>query len=143
MANKKICTCAVCGTEFNGYTTSRYCSDCREVVKREIRQRAAAKFRAAEAQAKAKAAAKKREEEERRRKETFVPNTEQCEKGCHYWQHMSGFGCNACHYRFDKEKGIKKDADGKCLCYTPKTEKNRKPWEMPAATGATLAGYKT
>lgn len=143
MANKKICTCEVCGKEFEGYPSSRYCLNCKPAVDRETKRRSLAKFRAAEAKAKAAALAKELEEDAERQTKEFVPNTKQCKKGCEYWRFMSGLNCNGCHYLHDTGKRVQKDADGKCLCYTPENKKKRKAWDMPATSASTLSGYKT
>ena len=68
-------------------------------------------------------------------------NTKQC-KGCKHWRRMSGLNCNACHYRLDTDESAKKDADGKCLCYAPRTKRRGKTVWREYPTGASpLTGY--
>ena len=102
MANKKMCTCEVCGKEFEGYSRSRYCRECKPAAVKENQRR----FYAKQAEAKAEAAAKTQDEAEKKpalaedRPEWLDnPDQKQC-VGCKYRAplHSRSSGEQYCDY---------------------------------------------
>ena len=143
MARAEVRTCEVCGQKFDGYSTSRYCRECRLTVQKENQRRAVERFRAAEAQARAKAVAKELAEEEKRRKKKVVPNTEQCEKGCSFWGRISGFDVSrCCHHLLRTGKRRQREGD-RCLSFTTEPiEEKENPWPQHPSCYSIYEGYE-
>ena len=145
MARAEVRTCEVCGQKFDGYSTSRYCRECRLTVQKETQRQARERYKAAEAAAKAKQLGEKLDremkEEAARRKMQAAPNTEQCE-GCSHWRALSSGEIKACHHLVDTDMVRLRDGDHCFSRSTGAVQNNFSPWGAGSNGASVTAGTK-